>query len=198
MTASMLRAFFGPPRTRGEIIVGVSGSALVLALLGVYIGHTGGWRGWSTLQTVVLAVMLFDLIFGIFTISSVTAKRWYHRDGARRFRLGFVIAHVVLYLLPFAALFDAGWLWTVVNAALLVGAAVVIESTPPNLKGVVALCLTLAPGLVNLIWLPLPTALAWLPVLLPVKVVLCFLVPDIPPVIAEKDVSAPKFEKTSL
>lgn len=196
MTTSMSRAFFGPPRTRGEIIVGTGGSALVLALLGVYIWHVGGWRGWSTLQAVVLAVVLFDLIFGIFTISSVTAKRWYHRAGARRFRLGFVIAHVFLYLVPFAALFDAGWAWTVVNGGLLVGAAAVIEATPQNLKGAVALCLTLALGMVNLTWLPLPATLAWLPVLLPVKVLLCFLVPEAS-LAAENDVSAEEFETTS-
>lgn len=176
--ASMLRAFFGPARSRGEIIVGAVGSALILTLLAVYIWRAGGWRGWSTLQIVVLAVMLFDLIFGIFTISSATAKRWYHRADARRFRIGFVIAHAVIYLVGFAALFHVEWAWALINAALLIGAAVVIEWAQPELKGAVALCLTLILAMVNLIWLPLPAALAWLPVLLSVKVLLCFLVPE--------------------
>ncbi|SRX95475.1 hypothetical protein MSP7336_03744 [Mycobacterium shimoidei] len=46
---SVLRTFFGPARSRGEIIVGTVGSALMLALLGIYIWRAGGWRGWSTL-----------------------------------------------------------------------------------------------------------------------------------------------------
>ncbi|MCV7258284.1 hypothetical protein [Mycobacterium shimoidei] len=68
--------------------------------------------------------------------------------------------------------------WALINAGLLIGAAVVIEWAQPDLKGAAALCLTFILAMVNLIWLPLPAALAWLPVLLGVKVLVCFLVPE--------------------
>ncbi|MGH3596013.1 MAG: hypothetical protein ACRDUT_08605 [Mycobacterium sp.] len=192
-----LRTFFGPPRTPGESTVGSVGSALVIALLVAYVWRAGGWHGWSVLQIVVLAAMIFDLIFGIFTISTPTAKRWYHRPGARRFRVTFVMAHVAIYLVPFAALFDTGWVWCAANAGLLVGFAIAIELAPWELKSAVALCLTLTVGLVNLIWLPLPATLAWFPVVLAVKVLLCFLVPETPRKVIEIDGSAQKFETTA-
>jgi len=175
-------AFLGPSRTRTEAIVGAAGGALIIALLIAYMQHTGGWQGWSALQIVVVAITGLDLVGGIFTISATTASRRYHRSGsaARRFRIGFVIAHAVLYLVPVAAVFGLGWTWMAVNAGLVVGAAAAIESAPTDVKRMAALCLTLAASLANLIWLPIPPALAWLPVLLFVKILVCFVLPAIP------------------
>lgn len=177
MTAS--RAFFGPPRTRAESVLGAAGGVLVTALLLAYIRHAGGWAQWSVVQILVLAITGADLIGGIFTISTDTASRWYHRPGrdARRFRIGFVIAHAVAYLVPAAVVFDLGWRWAVANTVLVLGAAVAIACAVVDVKRMVALCLTLAASLVNLIWLPIPTALAWLPILLFVKILLCFSLP---------------------
>jgi hypothetical protein len=174
----LLRTVFGPPRTRGETIVCLGGSALVIALLAACVDHEGGWHGRSVLQIVVLAAIIFDLIFGMFTISTTTAKAWYHREGAdaRRLRLGFVVGHLS-YLVAGAALFDTGWLWATANAGLLLAFAVALELTPTDPKRIVAIGLTLTAGLANLIWMPLPASLAWLPVLLYVKVLVCFPLP---------------------
>lgn len=178
-SVGLLRTFFGPPRTRGESIVGVAVGALLIALLTGYIWHVGGWRGWSVAQIVVLAVMVFDLVGGIVTTSSETANRWYHRPGvaARRFRIGFVIAHALLYLIPAALLFDTGWAWAAVNAALLISVGAAVEFAPADVKRLTALGLTLTAVLVNLIWLPVSPPLAWIPLFLFVKVPVCFLVP---------------------
>jgi hypothetical protein len=176
-----LRTVFGPPRTRGETIVCLSGSALVMALLAVYIGHEGGWQDRSMLQIVVLALIIFDLIFGMFTISTTTAKAWYHRAGAkaRRFRLIFVLGHLP-YLAACAALFDTGWTWAIANTGLLLAFAIAVDFAPADLKRIVAIGLTSTAGLVNLIWMPLPSSLAWLPVLLFVKILACFLLNEAP------------------
>jgi hypothetical protein len=53
-------------------------------------------------------------------------------------------------------------------------------TTPTDLKRIVAIGLTLTAGLINLIWMPIPAALAWLPVLLFVKILTCFLLPEAP------------------
>jgi hypothetical protein len=176
-----LRTVFGPPRTRAETVVCVAGSALVMTLLVTYIDHTGGWHGRSVLQILVLAAIIFDLIFGMFTISTATAKAWYHRSraDARRFRFAFVLGHPP-YLVAGAALFDTGLTWAIANAGLLLAFATAVESTPADLKRLVAIGLTLTAGLINLIWMPLPAALAWLPVLLFVKILACFLLPERP------------------
>jgi hypothetical protein len=176
-----LRTVFGPARTRGETVVCVAGSALVMALLAAYIDHQGGWHGRSVLQIVVLAAIIFDLIFGMFTIATTTAKAWYHRCGAdaRRFRFAFVLGHLP-YLVAGAAVFDIGWAWAIANAGLLLAFAVAVEVTPSDLKRIVAIGLTMTAGLINLIWMPLPAALAWLPVLLFVKILTCFLLPEAP------------------
>lgn len=173
------RTIFGPERTRGESLVGAVGAAVVMALLATYIGRAGGWHDWSALQIVVLAAVIFDLIFGMFTISTPTAKRWYHRPGAaaRRFRCAFVAGHL-LYLIAVAALFDSGWTWAAANTGVLLGTAGLVELASVDLKRLVAMCLTLTAALANLIWLPLPAALAWLPVLLFVKILVCFLLPE--------------------
>jgi hypothetical protein len=176
-----LQMVFGPARTRGETVVCLVGSAFVMALLAVYIDDQGGWHDRSALQIVVLATIIFDSVFGMFIISTTTAKTWYHRVGsdARRFRVGFVLGHVS-YLVAGAALFDTGWAWAIVNAALLLGGAIVVEATPSDLKRSVAIGLTLTAVLVNLIAMPLPGALAWLPPLLFVKILVCFLLPEAP------------------
>ncbi|HTM83440.1 MAG TPA: hypothetical protein VL179_00825, partial [Mycobacterium sp.] len=173
------RTIFGPPRTRAEAAICMVGTALVIALLAGYIQHTGGWADRSIVQIAVLALIIFDLIFGMFTISTTTAKRWYHRPGpdALRFRAIFVLSHL-LYLIAAAALLDTGWAWAMVNAGLLLGAACAVEIAPVDLKRIVALGLILTAGLINLIWLPLPVTLAWLPLLLFVKILACFLLPE--------------------
>jgi hypothetical protein len=135
----LLRTVFGPPRTRGETIVCLGGSALVIALLAAYVDHEGGWHGRSVLQIVVLAAIIFDLIFGMFTSSTTTAKAWYHREGAdaRRLRLGFVLGHLP-YLVAGAALFDTGWTWAIANTGLLLAFAIAVDISPVDLKRIVA------------------------------------------------------------
>ena len=176
---SAARTVFGPGRTRGESLLSAAGTTLAIAVLAVYIDQAGGWASWSALQIVVVAAIVFDLIFGIFTISAPTAKRWYHRPGvgARRFRYAFVAGHL-LYLSAVAALFPPGWTWAAVNAGLLLGTAGLVEASPIGSKRLIAIALALAASLANLIWLPLPAALAWLPVLLFVKILVCFLLPE--------------------
>lgn len=178
MTATTLRRTVFPRRTANETAVCVTGTAVVIALLAAYIQRAGGWHDRSAPQIAALALIIFDLIFGMFIISTATAKRWYHRPGvdAGRFRVIFVLSHLS-YLIVAAAMFNTGWMWALVNAVILVSAAALIEAVPVDLKGIAAIGLTLTAVLVNLIWLPLPASLAWLPVLLFVKILACFLVP---------------------
>jgi hypothetical protein len=175
----LARTVFGPHQSRGEILITTTGTATVIALLAAYIDRAGGWGDWSALQKLAVAAIIFDLIFGMFTISTPTAKRWYHRPGraALGFRCAFVLGHL-LYLAAVAALFGPGPAWAMVNASLLLGAAIIVEFAARDLKRLVAIGLTTAATLANFVWLPTPDALAWLPALLFAKILLCFLLPE--------------------
>ncbi|MFB7255542.1 hypothetical protein [Streptomyces nojiriensis] len=101
-----------------------------------------------------------DLLGGILTNATNSAKRRYHRQapGARRARLLFVGAHV-LHLAAVGLLVlggDRGW--TLGNTALLLSAAVVV----------------------NLFGLPVTAALAWFAPLFFLKLLVCHLVPEAP------------------
>lgn len=187
--AGALRRFMGPGRTRGENVVELGGHLAGVALLVAYITNTGGWSGRSPLQIVVLAVMVFDLVGGVLTNATNPAKRWYHRPaaGGGRRRMLFVGSHVV-YLVAVPTLLGAGgWGWLLGNLALLLGSAALVEALPVELKRPTAMGLYLTAVLVNLTWLPLPESLVWLPILLYLKLVVCFLVPEAPMVRSRRE-----------
>lgn len=179
--AGALRRFLGPGRTRGENIAEAAGQLVGMSLLAAYLAATGGWSDRSALQLAVLAFMVFDLVGGVLTNATNPAKRWYHRPGhGSRRRLLFVASHLA-YLVAVPAVLDAGgWAWFVVNTALLLGSAVLIEALPVELKRVSAVGLYLGAVLVNLTWLPLPAWLAWFGLLFYLKLLVCFLVPEAP------------------
>ncbi|KAA5832774.1 hypothetical protein F1721_17530 [Saccharopolyspora hirsuta] len=179
--AGALRRFLGPGRTRAENAVELAGQLLNMALLVLCIAWFEGWGG-SVLQGVVLAVMVFDLVGGVLTNATNAAKRWYHRPGPgmRGKRLLFIASHL-LYLVAVVFVLEAGgWPWLLVNAALLLTGAVLVEVAPVEVKRLAAVGLYLAAVLVNLTWLPLPAALAWFPVLFFLKLLVCFMVPEAP------------------
>ncbi|WP_433504761.1 hypothetical protein ACQP04_35290 [Pseudonocardia halophobica] len=143
---------------------------MLLALLVAYIGGTGGWEA-GVLPAVVLAVLAVDLVGGVVTTTSAAAGRERH---SRRFRLGFVACHV-LHLVVVGVVFGTGWAWTVGNAAFLLAAAVTIEWAPPRTRRVVAVTAFASGVLVDLLWLPVPPVVAWVPGLLFLKLLVGFL-----------------------
>ncbi|EID56027.1 hypothetical protein [Saccharomonospora xinjiangensis] len=173
--------FFGPGTTRAEIAIQVTGTLLGSALLTTHVSLAGGWSTLSPLGVVVLGVLIVDLVGGVLTNATNSAKRWYHRDGATALhRIGFAATHG-LHLVAVAVVLDAGgWHWVLVNAGLLLGSAVAIEALPVDLARPSAMALYLAAVLVNLTWLPLPGALVWIPVLFFLKLLVCHLVPEAP------------------
>ncbi|MFE4632921.1 hypothetical protein ACFRJ1_06035 [Streptomyces sp. NPDC056773] len=180
--AGRLERFMGPGKSRSESAVetiGLLGCALLLA---AGLWTSGAARDWSTAQLVVVVLAGLDLIGGVLTNASNSAKRWYHRAGpeARRARLLFVPAHL-LHLGAIGLFVLSGDItWTLVNAALLLGGAAVVEFAPVHLKRPVAMALLMAAVLVNLFWLPVPAALAWFAPLFFLKLLVCHLVPEAP------------------
>ncbi|WP_054055688.1 hypothetical protein [Alloactinosynnema sp. L-07] len=169
-----LDRFMGPGKSRGETAVEVVGGVVAAGLIGWFVWRTGGVTGW---RLALVAVLALDLAGGVLTNATNSAKRWYHRLPAARPRLVFVSAHV-LHLAAVAAFLGGTWTWFLVNALLLLGSAVLIESMPVELRRPVAMALLMALFLINLGWLP--AVLAWFPALFYLKLLVCHLVPEAP------------------
>lgn len=180
--AGRLERFMGPGKSRSESVVEVLGLLGCAALLAAGLWGSGTAHAWSTAQLVVVALVGLDLVGGVLTNATNAAKRWYHRPGpaARRARLLFVSAHLVHLAAMGLIVLSGDLAWTLANAALLLGGAVVVEFAPVHLRRPVAMALLMAAVLVNLFWLPVPAALAWFAPLFFLKLLVGHLVPEAP------------------
>ena len=86
--------FVGPGATPSELLL--SGVAAMLAATTV-IAHAGlNDLGWAWYQHLVAFIITFDLIGGVVTNATPSAKRWYHREGqGPRELLSFVAWHAI-------------------------------------------------------------------------------------------------------
>lgn len=172
--------FFGPDQTRAEIWVQLAGGmllgALVLALTAQHAEQLNlRWWGWA-----VVAVFAVDVIGGVLTNSTGTAKRWYHRPGARAERLWFVTFHLIHLCLIAYLVLDADMAWLLLNAVAMLVAAFAVEFTAVELVRPVATGLTVATVLLNIWLVPMPAGLEWVPLLFYVKLLLAHMTPEAP------------------
>lgn len=86
--------FVGPGATPSELLL--SGVAAMLAATTV-IAHAGlNDLGWAWYQHLVAFIITFDLIGGVVTNATPSAKRWYHREGqGPRELFSFVAWHAI-------------------------------------------------------------------------------------------------------
>ncbi|MCE9670543.1 hypothetical protein LY474_22315 [Myxococcus stipitatus] len=175
-----LERFMGPGRSRVELAVELGGGAVTAGLLGLLI-----WRGperdaWSWPQTLVVVLIALDLVGGVLTNATNAAKRWYHRDANPWPRLGFVASHLLHLTAVGLLLLGQDWTWSLSNAVLLLGSAVLIERIPAEGKRPVAMAAFMVALIVNLALFPLPPSLAWIPPLFYLKLLVGHLVPEAP------------------
>lgn len=103
----------------------------LLMTIGVILYASAQNLGWTAVQTLVAAIITFDLTGGVITNATSTAKRWYHRSGQGvKEHLGFTAVHFI-HLLLVAWLFRGGdWLYlTVTYGYLLVTAVFIARAT---------------------------------------------------------------------
>ncbi len=95
---------------------------------------------WTSWQLGLIAIFGFDLVGGVLTNATSTAKHWYHRPGqGLQQHLGFVSIHIVHVLLV-AWLFRGGdWGFFLSISSYLLGASVLILRSPLYLQRPVAL-----------------------------------------------------------
>ncbi|MBK6326833.1 MAG: hypothetical protein IPF56_13010 [Chloroflexi bacterium] len=99
----------------------------LLMTIGVILYASAQNLGWTAVQTLVAAIITFDLTGGVITNATSTAKRWYHRSGQGvKEHLGFTAVHFI-HLLLVAWLFRGGdWLYLTVTYGYLLVTAVFI------------------------------------------------------------------------
>ena len=155
--------FIGPGATNGE---------LWLQLAAVVIGtFAAPWVAisrsldWSIVQLIVAALLSLDLLGGVVTNATATAKRWYHRpEQGWAKHMGFVALHLHPFLV--AWLFTNGnWGYAFVGYGYLLIAAQLILWMPLYLKRPFAMFLYVLGAFISLYALtPIPGMEWFLPV----------------------------------
>ncbi|MCL4265724.1 MAG: hypothetical protein KJ069_21100 [Anaerolineae bacterium] len=137
--------------------------------------------GWSTVQLLVAALLAFDLVGGIVTNATSTAKRWYHRPEVTfRDHLQFVAIHFLHPLLVGWLFLGGAWLYVAVVYGYLLLAAVLILKTPLYLQRPLAYTLYLISLLLALYALPQPPGLEWFLPIFYFKLLVSHLVTEAP------------------
>ncbi len=130
--------FIGPGASGTEQMLILASSALA-ALAVVYFARTGRW-GWSLGQYLIAALLALDIVGGIVTNATSSAKRWYHREGQGFWqKFGFVALHV-LHIFLVAWLFRGfDVVFLVAFSLLLLASALVVLAVPLYVQRSVAL-----------------------------------------------------------
>jgi len=154
-----LDRFIGPGATRAEVLLQF-GPALLSAGAWLVAALVYDWD-WSPFQTIVVMLLSIDLVGGVMTNATSSAKRWYHREGQGfRQHFGFVLIHLHPFLIM--ALFDPGnWLFAIGAYGYLLAGALVILTTPLYLRRPPALLLLLGGIFLSLYGLRVPALFEW-------------------------------------
>ncbi len=130
----------GPGATPAEYLIQLvlPGAVTVAA----YLHAQAAFSEWPWWKLLIYCVLVFDIVGGIVTNATSTAKRWFHREAQTwRDHLGFIALHF-LQVAVIAMLFrDFDWAYGVFLSAYLIGAAGIILLLPLYLQRPVALFL---------------------------------------------------------
>ncbi|NES80973.1 MAG: hypothetical protein F6K10_05960 [Moorea sp. SIO2B7] len=105
--------FVGPGATLTEQMISLV-PAVFAALCITYYSYVSN-LGWSLMQHIVAAIIAFDIVGGITTNATSSAKRWYHRSGQTAINhLGFVSIHIL-------QIFLVSWLFRNLDIPYIIG-----------------------------------------------------------------------------
>jgi hypothetical protein len=164
----------GPGATKAEVALQII--LPILAVLAAYFYVQKTSLDWPWWKVTLFCALAFDMIGGIVTNSTSSAKRWYHRDGqGKKQHLTFVgvhTIHVALVALVFRN-FDALYFGALSGYLLL--AAVIVVSTPLYLQRTMAFSLFSVGLLLESYGWAAPFEIAWFTPLLLLKLLVAHL-----------------------
>jgi hypothetical protein len=187
--------FMGPGKSRLELRTELTGSAVCMALLIWHLLAAPIEAGWP--QWILVVFIGLDLVGGVMTNATNAAKRWYHNKPPRS-RLLFVAAHVTYLAAMAFIVLDTAWVWFLVNTALLLAGALLIETITVEAKRPAAMAAYMAAVLINLTLLPLADGLEWFTTLFFLKLLVCYLVPEAPIRSANQEPEPPRADPRTL
>ncbi len=155
-----LDRFIGPGATPAE--VGLQFGPTLIAALGLpLLAIAGGW-GWSAAQLILVGVLVLDMVGGVLTNATSSAKRWYHREGQGvRQHMTFVLLHVTQPTLV-VLFFDPGnWSFVAGTFGYVTVASLFVLATPLYLQRPLALLLMLGGVLIGIYALEVPPYFEW-------------------------------------
>ena len=156
MPKSGMEKFIGPGATRAEIWLQslVPVLAIVVAL---YLAPE-----WSALQQIVAALLVGDIVGGIITNATSTAKRWYHREGQGRWQhMGFISLHFIQLSVFNAVFMEFSLLWIAITGGFMLLASWLVLVMPLYLQRPVALTLYSLGLVLSLYVFDSPAGLEW-------------------------------------
>ncbi|MGR5094031.1 hypothetical protein ACPV5O_15610 [Vibrio maritimus] len=117
---------------------------------------------WGIGQLVLLFLLTIDIVGGIITNATSSAKRWFHREGQGvRQHLSFVAVHFVQLSLVASMFLQGNWLWVAVTGGYMMIASYVVLITPLYLQRPIALVMYAGALVLSLYWFAAPVGLEW-------------------------------------
>lgn len=158
--AGVVDKLFGPGATSAEVwlqtIIPFS------AAIAAPIYAAGLDIGWSFLQYLVCAVLALDIIGGIITNATSSAKRWFHRTGQGAFQhMGFVLVHLCHLTLVSWLYLSFDLVWIVVTGGYLLVAALCITNIALYLQRPIAMVFYAGALMIILYGIEQPVGLEW-------------------------------------
>jgi hypothetical protein len=171
--------FVGPGATDSELLLAFLGALAAAAAVPLYARTAG--IPWTALQYAVAAFLAFDLVGGVVTNATQSAKRWYHRPGqGTRDHLAFVAVHGLHIALATWLFRGADWFFfLLVYGGLLLGAVIVL-TVPLYLQRPVALLCVCVAFFLGLYGVAPTPGLEWFVPLLFLKLLVSHLVHEFP------------------
>jgi hypothetical protein len=156
----MLDRFIGPGATTAELWLQFTPPVIAAVAAPAYAVMCN--CGWTVLQLVASGLIALDVIGGIITNATSSAKRWYHRDGQgipqHLTFIGFHLVHIFIVSWLFRGL---DWTFFIVFSSCLIVASLIILSVPRYLQRPVSLFLYAIVLLVNIYGITPTPGLEW-------------------------------------
>ncbi|PKN87239.1 MAG: hypothetical protein CVU46_05135 [Chloroflexi bacterium HGW-Chloroflexi-8] len=171
--------FVGLGQTKNEFWLILIPALLAGLAAPFYALYTG--LNWTTIQLFVVGIIAFDLVGGVVTNATSTAKRWYHRPGQGWFQhMEFVAVHAVHIFLVTWLFRNGDWIYFFVYFAYLLIASLIITRVQLFLQRPVALLLFIGVFLLNMYIVTPSAGLEWFVPIFFMKLLVSHLIKETP------------------
>lgn len=156
----MIDGLIGPGATSAETNL----QFMVAAVVAAVNLFAAVWfdLGWSPTQLIIAALINLDMVGGIITNATSTAKRWYHRPGQGiKEHMSFIALHFVQLTVISWAFLSMDWVWVAAVGGFMMAASFAICVTTVYLQRVVSMLLYAVALLLSLYVFETPAGLEW-------------------------------------